>query len=69
MKLIRARSSLTPMPVKQMKPLPLSFAARSSWLNVLITDEHTAGKMLDILDGESRQPSAISKNKKLIADS
>jgi hypothetical protein len=36
-------------------------------LNVLITDEHTASKMLDILDEESPQPSAISGQ--LLADS
>jgi lsr operon transcriptional repressor len=34
------------------KPRDNIGAARSSLLNVLITDEHTAGKMLDILDDE-----------------
>ena len=49
------------------KPRANIGAARSSFLNVLITDEHTAGKMLDILDEESPQPSAISGQ--LLADS
>jgi hypothetical protein len=34
------------------KPRTNIGAARSSLLNVLITDEETAGKMLDILDEE-----------------
>jgi deoxyribonucleoside regulator len=36
------------------KPRANIGAARSSFLNVLITDEHTAGRMLDILDEEER---------------
>lgn len=36
------------------KPLANIGAARSSLLNVLITDEDTASKMLDILDDEAR---------------
>jgi hypothetical protein len=36
------------------KPRTNIGAARSSLLNVLITDEETAGKMLDIRDEEER---------------
>jgi len=42
------------------KPRANIGAARSSLLNVLITDEHTAGKMLDLLDGESDQQEQVS---------
>lgn len=44
------------------KPRANIGAARSRFLNVLITDEHTAGQMLDILDEESHQPSARTRS-------
>lgn len=51
------------------KPRANIGAARSSLLNVLITDEETAVKMLEILDAESSRPSEVSKNGKLTTES